>query len=244
MMLLESSRPAEPGFDAMGRSSGKPDIRVHRATVSMHVRFSRAPVPHERRNLNGRAAPHPRSRPTSRRPQTLPRLAGMNSVGRVMVWNRSLASVALRAPWITTESSFGRGAIRARPGGIDDVELPDKPLARDDAGVMTNDPRGCDGSKSSRKGSRGSIGSHLTHSTSPFESPRNRPEVGSSHVPHPRTCGPQSHWDRCTSLHIRGARGAQRWSSHRSTPLRGCTSSRYINVSFGTAHRERFLDAC
>ena len=128
MMLLESSRPAEPGFDAMGRSSGKPDIRVHRATVSMHVRFSRAPVPHERRNLNGRAAPHPRSRPTSRRPQTLPRLAGMNSVGRVMVWNRSLASVALRAPWITTESSFGRGAIRARPGGIDDVELPRRTL--------------------------------------------------------------------------------------------------------------------
>ena len=44
------------------------------------------------------------------------------------LWNRSLASVALRAPWITTESSFGRGAIRARPGGIDDVEPPRRTL--------------------------------------------------------------------------------------------------------------------
>ena len=135
------------------------------------------------------------------------------------------------------------------PSELDRVESTmssssEEPLARDDAGVMTNDPRGCDGSKSSRKGSRGAIGSHLTHSTSPFESPRNRPEVGSSHVPHPCTCGPQSHWDRCTSLHTRGARGAQRWSSHRSTPLKGCASSRYINVSFGTAYRKRFLDAC
>ena len=84
------------------------------------------------------------------------------------------------------------------PSKLDRVEStlsssPDKPLARDDAGVMTNDPRGCDGSKSSRKGSRGAIGSYLIHSTSPFESPRNRPEVGSSHVPRPCTCGPQSH---------------------------------------------------
>ena len=97
---------------------------------------------------------------------------------------------------------------------------PDGPLARDDGGVMTNDPRGCDGSKPSRKGSRGAVASHLIHSTSPFESPRNRPEVGPSHVPHPCTCGPQSRWDRCTSLHIRGARGAGRWSSHRSSPGR------------------------
>jgi hypothetical protein len=128
MMLLKSSRPAEPGFDAMGLNPGKGCIRVHGSAVNTNTPFARIPVPHERRNLNGRAAPHPRSRPTSRRPQTLPRLAGMKSVGRVTVWNRSLASVALRAPWITTESSFGRGAVRARPGGIDDVELPRRTL--------------------------------------------------------------------------------------------------------------------
>ena len=66
-----------------------------------------------------------------------------------------------------------------------DFESPDGPLARDDGGVMTNDPRGCDGSKPSRKGSRGAVASHSIHSTSPFEAPRNRPAVAFSPADRP-----------------------------------------------------------
>jgi len=34
-------------------------------------------------------------------------------------------------------------------------------------------------------------------------------------VPHPRTCGPQSRWDRGAELHIRRAAGLQRKIEHR-----------------------------
>lgn len=90
---------------------------------------------------------------------------------------------------------------------------------------MTNDLRCCDDSKTMLEGSRGGSASLPTHSTSPFQSPRGRMSVASSHVPHPRPCGPRSCWDRCTILHIRGAAGPQRRPSHRTAPPKRCTMS-------------------
>ena len=95
--------------------------------------------------------------------------------------------------------------------------------ALDATGSMTNDLRCCDDSKTMLEGSRGGSASLPTHSTSPFQSPRGRMSVASSHVPHPRPCGPRSCWDRCTILHIRGAAGSQRRSSHRSAPQSAST---------------------
>ena len=102
---------------------------------------------------------------------------------------------------------------------------PDEPAALDATGSMTNDLRCCDDSKTMLEGSRGGSASLPTHSTSPFQSPRGRMSVASSHVPHPRPCGPRSCWDRCTILHIRGAAGPQRRPSHRSAPPKRCTMS-------------------
>ena len=102
---------------------------------------------------------------------------------------------------------------------------PEEPAALDATGSMTNDLRCCDGSKTILEGSRGGSASLPTHSTSPFQSPRGRMSVASSHVPHPRPCGPRSCWDRCTILHIRGAAGPQRRPSHRSAPSKRCTMS-------------------
>jgi hypothetical protein len=39
-------------------------------------------------------------------------------------------------------------------------------------------------------------------------------DVASSQVPRPHVCGPRSHWDRCTSLHIRGALDVQQFTKH------------------------------
>ena len=102
---------------------------------------------------------------------------------------------------------------------------PEEPAALDATGSMTNDLRYCDGSKTILERSRGGSASLPTHSTSPFQSPRGRMSVASSHVPHPRPCGPRSCWDRCTILHIRGAAGPQRRPSHRSAPPKRCTMS-------------------
>ena len=77
---------------------------------------------------------------------------------------------------------------------------PEEPAALDATGLMTNDLRCCDDSKTMLEGSRGGSASLPTHSTSPFQSPRGRMSVASSHVPHPRPCGPRSCWDRCTIL--------------------------------------------
>ena len=101
----------------------------------------------------------------------------------------------------------------------------EEPAALDATGSMTNDLRCCDDSKTMLEGSRGGSASLPTHSTSPFQSPRGRMSVASSHVPHPRPCGPRSCWDRCTILHIRGAAGPQRRPSHRSAPPKRCTMS-------------------
>ena len=76
----------------------------------------------------------------------------------------------------------------------------DEPAASKPMGLMRNDHSCCHGSNSEDEGSRGGSASLPTHSTSPFQSPRGRMSVASSHVPHPRPCGPRSCWDRCTIL--------------------------------------------
>ena len=111
----------------------------------------------------------------------------------------------------------------ARPGGLDDFGLPrgTRRLGRD--GVDDERSPLLRDSKTMLEGSRGGSASLPAHSTSPFQSPRGRMSVASSHVPHPRPCGPRSCWDRCTILHIRGAAGPQRRPSHRSAPPKRCT---------------------
>ena len=94
----------------------------------------------------------------------------------------------------------------------------DEPAASKPMGLMRNDHSCCHGSNSEDEGSRGGSASLPTHSTSPFQSPRGRMSVASSHVPQPCPCGPRSRWDRCTIRHIRGAAGTQRRPSHRSAP--------------------------
>ena len=136
------------------------------------------------------------------------------------------------ATWNSTRTDQTSARARAREtppelGPVNSTVLgsPDEPTALDATGSMTNDLRSCDGSKTLLEGSRGGSASLPTHSTSPFQSPRGRMSVASSHVPHPRPCGPRSRWDRCTILHIRGAAGPQRRPSHRSAPPKRCTMS-------------------
>lgn len=80
--------------------------------------------------------------------------------------------------------------------------------------LMTNDSRRSVTRRRPKIGSGEAAAPHSTPWGCLFASPRNRPDVASFHVPHPHVCGPQSHWDRWTSLHIRGARGPLRWRFH------------------------------
>ena len=91
--------------------------------------------------------------------------------------------------------------------------------------LMTNDSRRSVTRRGPKIGSGEAAAPHSTPWGCPFASPRNRPDVTSFHVPHPHVCGPQSHWDRCTSLRIRGARGPLRWRFHRR-PLK-CSHDSY-----------------
>ena len=100
---------------------------------------------------------------------------------------------------------------------------PDEPAASKPMGLMRNDHSCCHGSNSEDEGSRGGSASLPTHYTSPFQSPRGRMSVASSHVPQPCPCRPRSRWGRCTIRHIRGAAGSQRRSSHRSAPQSAST---------------------
>ena len=80
--------------------------------------------------------------------------------------------------------------------------------------LMTNDSRRSVTRRRPKIGSGEAAAPHSTPWGCPFASSRNRPDVASFHVPHPHVCGPQSHWDRWTSVHIRGARGPLRWKFH------------------------------
>jgi len=129
--------------------------------------------------------------------------------------------------------SVPEGCVAVAPSELDLVDSmilgsPEEPAGLDATGSMTNDLRCCDGSNTILEGSRGGSASLPTHSTSPFQSPRCRTSVASSHVPHPRPCGPRSCWDRCTILHIRGAAGPQRRPSHRSAPSNASRKSKAI----------------
>ena len=110
--------------------------------------------------------------------------------------------------------------------------------------LMTNDSRRSVTRRRPKIGSGEAAAPHSTPWGCPFASPRNRPDVASFHVPHPHVCGPQSHWDRCTSLHIRGARGPLRWRFHHrplkyscgeavSSPLDARISSKFVFHSAG-----------
>lgn len=96
--------------------------------------------------------------------------------------------------------------------------------------LMTNDSRRSVTRRRPKIGSGEAAAPHSTPWGCPFASPLNRPDVASFHVPHPHVCGPQSHWDRCTSLHIRGARGPLRWRFHHR-PLK-CSHER-PSLSYG-----------
>ena len=116
--------------------------------------------------------------------------------------------------------------------------------------LMTNDSRRSVTRRRPRIGSGEAAAPHSTPWGCPFASPRNRPDVASFHVPHPHVYGPQSRWDRCTSLHIRGARGPLRWKLHHrplywSPPLRLALGlANEINARDGPANeRNRMLPA-
>ena len=106
--------------------------------------------------------------------------------------------------------------------------------------LMTNDSRRSVTRRRPRIGSGEAAAPHSTPWGCPFASPRNRPDVASFYVPRPHVCGPQSRWDRCTSLHIRGARSPLRWRSHHrplkyscrgraSSPLDARISSKFVS---------------
>ena len=173
------------------------------------------------RRTRRRSARGPEGQPEA--PGVGPRRPRWSGPDPMVVWNGSRPSRAVGAAPDTPRPPSGRNAAGARPGGLDDFGLPrgTRRLGRD--GVDDERSPLLRDSKTMLEGSRGGSASLPAHSTSPFQSPRGRMSVASSHVPHPRPCDPRSCWDRCTILHIRGAAGPQRRPSHRSAPPKRCT---------------------
>ena len=108
--------------------------------------------------------------------------------------------------------------------------------------LITNDSRRSVTRRGPKIGSGEAAAPHSTPWGCPFASPRNRPDVASFHVPHPHVCGPQSHWDRCTSLHIRGARGPLRWRFHHRPLKYSCGDT--VSSSLEARISSKFVIAC
>ena len=92
-----------------------------------------------------------------------------------------------------------RSGVGARPGGIDDIELPGRALESGRYAIDEERFLVLRGPRRDKNGSGETKTNDSSPSGSPCASPRNRLDTGSSHRSHPRARGQQSHWDRCVS---------------------------------------------